>query len=131
MAFRGERELVSNPAFVPRLFRAGCATMKRLWIGLGALALLLSAVPGHAQVLMGGDIGFVNCGSRLRLFVEHITNLGDETTDKLRIRIWGTKDSGDHYFEGRLLSAASIPRVFPHQDFDDLRRTFRLFDPPT
>jgi hypothetical protein len=107
--------------------------MKGLRIGIALVALVAGVVSARAQVFLGGDIGFIftDHGSRVRLYVEHINNVGDTTTDRLRIRLWGTQDHDDAYFEGRVLSNALVPRVYPHQTFDDLRRTFRLFDPPS
>ena len=106
--------------------------MKRMKIVLLAVLLTVSAaLAGKAQVLMSGDVDFRVYNSRIRLFVENITNLGDETTDRLRLRVWGTKDRDDHFSEGRLLAVGLIPRVFPHDTFHDLRRTLHVFRPPT
>ena len=87
--------------------------MKPLRIGIALLALLAGVVTARAQVYLGGDIEFIftDHGSRVRLYVEHINNVGDETTDRLRIRLWGTQDRDDAYFEGRVLSNALVPRV--------------------
>jgi hypothetical protein len=106
--------------------------MKRLKIVLLAGLLTLSAAfAGKAQVLMSGDVDFQVYGSRIRIFVEDITNLGDETTDRLRFRVWGTKDRDDHFSEGRIFAVGLIPRIFPHRDLDDVRRTLHLFRPST
>ena len=102
--------------------------MKRLWIVLLAGLLAFSA---KAQVLMSGDVDFDVFGSRIRIFIENISNLGDETTDRLRLRVWGTKDRDDHFSEGRILAVGLIPRVRPHDTFHDLRRTLHVFRPPS
>jgi len=97
-----------------------------------AILLTLSAAAGSkAQVLMSGDVDFFIHGSRLRVFIEEITNLGDETTGRLRLTMWASEDRWREFDRGRLIGFSLLPRLRPHQDLDDLRRTLHFDRPPT
>jgi hypothetical protein len=96
-----------------------------------AATLMACAVGTRAQVRMGGDVDFWTYGSRIRVFVEEITNFGDTTTDRLRFRVWGTKDRDDDFSQGRLFAMGLIPRLRPNETLHDVGRTLHLFRPPS
>ena len=94
------------------------------------VALFLAAAGAQAQVVMRGDVDFWTYGSRVRIEVEDITNLDDETTDKLRLVLWASEDPWEDYDRGRILALTALPRLGPNYNFDDVRRTTRLYRPP-
>ena len=124
-------------AFVKNAFsNMDCAlfygAMKRFRILVLAAVLTMGALTGaRAQVLMDGDVDFVIYGSRVRVYVEDITNFGSETSGRLRFILWASEDRWEEFDRGRLVGFALLPRLAPQQDLDDVRRTLHFNRPPT
>ncbi len=93
--------------------------------------VIASAVGAQAQVLMDGHVGYRILGSGVTIYVEDIENLGNTTTDRLRLRLWVS----DHHWSGpeaaQPIAVASLPRLRPQRDLDDVHRTVNLHRPST
>lgn len=104
--------------------------MKRMRIAL-FVGFLAAAVGAQAQVVMRGDVNYWTSGSRVRVEVEDITNFSDQTTERLRFVLWASEDPWENFDRGRVIALKALPRLGPHRNFDDVRRTMHLYRPPT
>jgi hypothetical protein len=101
--------------------------MKRLFL-LSLVGLMMcGGSAARAQVLMRGDIDYATSGSRIRIFIEDITNFGSETTDRLRLRMFASRHHWQPTRPGRLIAFSLFPRLLPLEDREDilLSRPFR------
>jgi hypothetical protein len=104
--------------------------MKRTPVLPLALLLLFTVAGARAQVLMSGDVYYVSQGSRISIFAEEITNVGAETTDRLRFRLWASKHHHwSQYNRGHLIAFTLLPRLFPYEVWHDVHPRIGLHRP--
>jgi hypothetical protein len=104
--------------------------MQIRYLMIGTWLLIASAIGAQAQVLMRGDIGYDVFGSRVFIFVEDITNSGEVETDRLRLRLWASKDHWTEEHPGRVLAVTTLPRLDAHHHFEHMDRNVHLHRPP-
>lgn len=78
---------------------------------------------------MRGDIFFDFFGSRAFIYIEDITNFDDRTTDRLRLRLWASKEPWSFDHPGRVLATTRLPRLGAGRDLDDVHKNTRLHHP--
>ena len=94
--------------------------MKRLPFFLLLALLLGSVAPARAQVLMRGHLDYSTSPSRIKIYIEDITNFGTETTGRLRLRMFASKDHWREDRPGRLLAFSLFPKLLPGEDREDI-----------
>jgi hypothetical protein len=94
--------------------------MKRLFLLLLMAVLLGSVAPARAQVLMRGNLDYVTSLNRVRIYIEDITNFGPERTDRLRLRMFASKEHWREDRPGRLIAYSLFPRLYPGEDREDV-----------
>ena len=87
---------------------------------LSVLLFCAIALGAQGQVLMRGDVDYFVVGSRVRIEVEEITNFGETTTDRLRFRLWASRDRWNPSERGRVIAISLLPRLQPHENRHDL-----------
>jgi hypothetical protein len=98
---------------------------------MGIGLLLVAAIGARAQVLMDGYIGYDAFRSDVIIYVEDITNFGDTTTERLRLRLWASEDRWTEEYPGRVLAVARLPKIRAHRDLDRVHRDVHLSRPDT
>jgi hypothetical protein len=98
---------------------------------MGAALLLITAIGARAQVLMDGYIRYQLFDSSVNIYVEDVTNFGDVTTDRLRLRLWASEHSWSEEFPGRVLATTRLQKIKAHRDLDHVRRNTHLHRPST
>ena len=94
--------------------------MKRFFL-LSLIAVLLgSSAPAQAEVLMRGHLDYYTTGSRIRIFIEDITNFSSETTGRLRLRMYASKYHWREDRPGKLIAFSLLPKLLPGEDRDDI-----------
>ena len=96
---------------------------------IGAALLLVTAIGARAQVLMDGYIDYQIFDSSVTIYVEDITNFGDVTTDRLRLRLWASEHRWSEEFPGQVLATTRLQKIRPHHDLDYVRRNTSLHRP--
>lgn len=103
--------------------------MKKLLIALAAV--IISTLGAQAQVLLRGDVWYAIYGDRFRLEADAFSNYGDQTTERLRFRVWASEDRWETYERGRVIALGALPRLRAEQTRYDLHRTVRIHYPHT
>src|SRR5688572_4227954 len=98
---------------------------------LGAALLLATTLVTKAQVLIHGHVGYEFFRSSVNIYVEDITNFGDVTTDRLRLRLWASEHNWTPEHPGRMLTTTRLPKLKPQHDHDYVRRNTHLNRPPS
>jgi hypothetical protein len=101
------------------------------YLMIGAALLLVMAISARAQVLMDGYIGYQFFDSSVNIYVEDVTNFGDVTTDRLRLRLWASEHSWSEEHPGRVLATTRLQKIKSHRDLDHVRRNTHLDRPST
>jgi hypothetical protein len=94
--------------------------MKRLILLLLMAVLLGSVAPARADVLMQGHLDYATSPSRIRIYIEDITNFGSEQTGRLRLRMFASKDHWREDRPGKLIAFSLFPRLYPGEDREDI-----------
>lgn len=94
--------------------------MKRLFPLLLVAVLLGSSAPARAEVLMRGHLDYATSPSRIKIYIEDITNFGTETTGRLRLRMFASEDHWREDRPGRLIAFSLFPRLYPGEDREDI-----------
>ncbi len=106
--------------------------MKRFCIGTFALLFIFGTISAaQAQLLLRGDASYWVYGDRVRVNLEDITNYSDQTTGRLRLMVWASRDRWEYFDRGRLLGYGLLPRLLPGQNLSNVRRTMDLNEPRT
>jgi len=93
--------------------------MKRRFLLLVSLLLGVSFLRG-AEVRMNGYIDYQPAGSRMLIFIKELQNYSDETTDRLRLRMWASEHHWRANRRGRMIAFSLLPRLFPFEDQHDI-----------
>lgn len=80
---------------------------------------------------MRGDASYRVYRDRIRVEVDDITNLGGQTTGRLRWMVWASEDPWDFFDPGHLIAFSLLPRLGPNQNFSNAHRTMGLHKPKT
>lgn len=96
---------------------------------IGAALLLATAISARAQVLMDGYIDYQIFDSSVTIYVEDITNFGDATTDRLRLRLWASEHRWAPEQPGRVLATTRLQKIRAHHDIDYVHRNTSLHRP--
>lgn len=118
-------------AFMKTTLSSNVKTLKGWKAFLIAASVFALSSAARAQVQFDGDVRFGMSWSRLSVYMEEIENLGDVSTERLRIRVWASEHRWTEWNRGHLLGSATIPRIAAHRDRDHLHRSMKLRRPDT
>src|SRR5690348_5834337 len=106
--------------------------MKRFCLSAIALLFVAWVAPSaQAQLVLRGDASYWVRGDRMRVNIEDITNYSDQTSGRLALMVWASKDPWESFDRGRLIGWTSIPRLLPNQNLSDVHRTITINRPST
>jgi len=69
---------------------------------------------------MRGHLDYATSPSRIRIYIEDITNFGTEITGRLRLRMFASKEHWRADHPGRLIAFSLFPRLYPGEDREDI-----------
>ena len=96
---------------------------------LVVLFVAFTAIGARAQLVMRGDINYLTAGSHIHIEMDALTNFGDQTTDRVRFRLWASEDPWRFYDRGHLIAFGRLPRLRAHENISDVHRTVHLYRP--
>ncbi len=98
---------------------------------IGAALFLATAIGAKAQVLMHGHVWYQFFDSSVNIYIEDVTNFGEVTTDRLRLRLWASDNHWKPEHPGRVLATTRLQKLKAHNDHDYVRRNTHLHRPST